>query len=302
MQSGHYTLVGLGELLWDVFASGKRLGGAPANFAYIANLLGDQGIPASRVGADVFGDEALAQLAQSGLSTAFVQRDQKHPTGTVQVEIDSAGQAHFAIARSVAWDFLEWTAEWQKLAAEADAICFGSLAQRSQTSKQTILAFLRAAREDALRIFDVNLRENFYTAEIIAESMRQASVVKTNREELPLIMSLLGLEHVTERESVGRLLSRFGLRLVCVTRGGSGSLLVSRDEIHEHFGFKVTIADTVGAGDAFTAALAYGFLRNQPLSRINDLANRVGAWVASLPGAMPAAPKEGLAPELAQLK
>lgn len=301
MQERKHTIVGLGELLWDVFASGKRLGGAPANFSYVANLLGDKGITASRVGSDLLGDEAIARLAQLGLTSAFVQRDQKHPTGTVQVEIDRAGQASFEIAQSAAWDFLGWTAEWHKLADEADAVCFGSLAQRSQASRDTIRSFLRATRQDALRIFDVNLRQNFYRAEIISESMHLASIVKMNHKELPIVMRLLGGQHVNDLESAGRLLPQYDLRLVCVTRGSNGSLLISRDEISEHLGFKVKIADTVGAGDAFTAALVHGLLRNEPLSRINDLANRVGAWVASEPGAMPPSPKEGLLQKLSEL-
>jgi fructokinase len=301
MHERQYTVVGLGELLWDAFATGKRLGGAPANFAYITNLLGDRGISASRVGRDALGDEAFIQLEQAGLSTQFVQRDERRPTGTVLVEIHSDGQARFEVAQDVAWDFLDWTAEWQKLAGEADAVCFGSLAQRSEASRETIRNFLRAAREDAVRIFDVNLRQNFYTPEIICESMRLASVVKMNHEELPVVMRLLGLRQMSEKESARRLLAEYELQVVCVTRGPGGSLLVSRDETGEHRGYTVKIADTVGSGDAFTAGLAHAFLRDKPLAEINDLANRVGAWVASQSGAMPPAPKEGLPAKLNEM-
>jgi fructokinase len=293
------TIVGLGELLWDLLPSGKQLGGAPANFAYITNLLGDVGISASRVGRDSLGDEALQRLAQLGLSAAAVQLDPIHPTGTVKVEIDSSGQPRFDISEPVAWDFLEWTSSWRKLAKEADAVCFGSLAQRSPQSRSTIRKFLQASRPEAIRIFDVNLRQNFYSAPILAESMELATIVKLNHEELPRIMDLFEHENRGERESASRLLSSHDLKLVCVTRASDGSLLISPDECSEHPGFKVKVADTVGAGDAFTAALVHGYLRGSSLAQINETANGVGAWVASQPGATPAVKPGGLAQALA---
>ena len=289
MAGKKHIVVGLGELLWDLLPSGKQLGGAPANFAYITNLLGDTGIPASRVGRDALGDEALERLAQLGLESRFVQRDSIRPTGTVNVDLDDCGQPRFAISENAAWDFLDRTPEWRELAAEADAICFGSLAQRSSQSRQTIRSFLHGARPNAVRIFDVNLRQNFYTAEILAESMGLATIVKLNHEELRRIMHLLALDHRGEGESARRLLASHDLKLVCVTRGDGGSLLISPEGCSEHPGFKVKVADTVGAGDAFTAALTYGYLRNTPLAQINEMANRVGAWVASQAGATPAA-------------
>ncbi len=295
------TIVGLGELLWDFLPSGKQLGGAPANFAYITNLLGDAGIPASRVGNDSLAAEALQRMARLGLSADFVQRDPTHPTGTVKVEVDPTGQPRFEISEPAAWDFLEFTPAWQQLAADADAICFGSLAQRSPQSQTTIRRFLRAASPEAVRIFDVNLRQAFYTAELLAESMRLATIVKLNHEELPRIMRLLELEHRSERDSARHLLDSHHLQLVCVTRGNSGSVLISHDECSEHPGFRVQIVDTVGAGDAFTAALVHGYLRGTPLSQINDAANRVGAWVASQSGATPAPKAGSLAESLAQI-
>jgi fructokinase len=295
------TIVGLGELLWDLLPSGKQLGGAPANFAYITNLLGDTGIPASRVGLDSLGDEALHHLAQLGLTAAFVQRDPFHPTGTVSIEIDSSGQPRFDIAEPVAWDFIEWTPAWQQLAQAADAVCFGSLAQRSSQSRTTIKSFLQATRPQTIRIFDANLRQNFYNAQILTQSMQLATIVKINHEELPKIMHLLGLENSSEKDSVRRLLSSHDLRLVCVTRGNGGGLLMSANECSEHSGFKVKVADTVGAGDAFTAALVQGYLRDAPLAQINETANRVGAWVASQSGAMPAVEPGGLTKTLAAI-
>jgi fructokinase len=295
------TVVGLGELLWDLLPSGKQLGGAPANFAYITSLLGDRGIPASRLGQDALGSEAIRRLVELALPAEFIQRDAEYPTGTVKVEVDHTGQPRFEISESVAWDFLEWTPQWQKLARETDAVCFGSLAQRSEPSRSTIRRFLRATRPGAVRVFDVNLRQKFYSREVLADSMKLATILKLNHEELPKLMALFELEHRSERESARRLLSLHDLKLVCITRGNAGSLLLSPDECSEHPGFRVKIADTVGAGDAFTAAMVHGYLRKMPLPQINEAANRVGAWVASQPGATPLPKAVGLEPTLAEL-
>lgn len=303
MINGIRTIVGLGELLWDLLPSGKQLGGAPANFAYITNLLGDTGIPASSVGRDSLGDEALQRLAELGLNSHFVQRDSIHPTGTAKIEIDKGGQPRFEISEPVAWDFLEWTSAWRQLATTADAVCFGSLAQRSSPSRSTIRSFLQATRPHAVRVFDVNLRQNFYTPDVLAASMNLATIVKLNHEELPRIMHLFELAHHKEKEkdSARHLLSSYDLKLVCVTRGNGGSLLVSPDECSEHPGFKVRVADTVGAGDAFTAALVQGYLRGSSLAQINETANRVGAWVASQQGATPAVTPGGMTQALAAI-
>ncbi|MGO9610892.1 MAG: carbohydrate kinase family protein [Verrucomicrobiia bacterium] len=292
MVSRKNTVVGLGELLWDLFPEGKKLGGAPANFAYITSLLGDDGIPASRLGRDDLGAQAIRRLGELGLSTVFIQQDADHPTGTVKVEVDRAGQACFEIAQPVAWDFLEWTPQWQKLAQSTDAVCYSTLAQRSENSCITMRGFLRATQPGAVRVCDINLRQNFFNASVVTESMRLANIVKLNHEELPRVMRLLELEHRTEEDSARRLLSSFDLKLVCITRATHGSLLVAADQRAEHPGFKVKVADTVGAGDAFTAALVHGYLRGAPLDQINETANRVGAWVASQTGGTPA-PKGG---------
>ena len=217
----------------------------------------------------------------------------------MKIEIDKGGQPQFDISEPVAWDFLQWTPLWQQLAQKADAVCFGSLAQRSPQSRATIRSFLRATRTEAVRIFDVNLRQNFYTSQILAQSMQHATIVKLNHEELPRIMHLLEHESSAEKDSARRLLSSYDLKLVCVTRGNGGSLLMSPDECSEHPGFKVKVADTVGAGDAFTAALVHQYLRGASLDQINETANRVGAWVASQPGATPDPGPERLAHALA---
>lgn len=301
MISPKHTIVGLGELLWDLLPSGKQLGGAPANFAYITNLLGDVGIPASRVGHDPLGDQGLARLIHLGVSAEFVQYDPIYPTGTVKVEVGAGGQPRFDIMAPVAWDFLEWTPAWRKLAEKADAVCFGSLAQRSPQSRSTICSFLKSTRLEAIRIFDVNLRQNFYTAPILADSMKLATIAKLNHEELPRIADLLDLGKSSEKDSAKQLLSSHDLKLVCVTRGNGGSMLLSHDDCNEHPGFSVKVADTVGAGDAFTAAMVHGYLRGKSLAQINDTANRIGAWVASQSGATPTLKTHGLAQTLAEI-
>ena len=303
MLSKRYLVVGLGELLWDLLPAGKQLGGAPANFAYITSLLGDDGIPASRLGQDALGAAAIRRLGELALPTEFIQKDADHPTGTVQVEVDATGQPRFEISESVAWDFLDWTPQWQTLAQQADALCFGSLAQRSERSRATIGKFVLASQQrNAVRVFDVNLRQNFFSAQILADSMRLATIVKLNHEELPRIMRLFELEHHRDEDSARHLLSLYDLKLVCVTRGHGGSLLVSAEESSEHPGFRVKVADTVGAGDAFTAALVHGYLRGTALAQINEKANRVGAWVASQSGATPTPKTADLAQALAEIR
>ncbi len=314
-------VVGLGEVLWDLLPERTCLGGAPANFAYITTLLGDQGIVASRVGEDARGAEARRRMQELGLDVRHVQTDVEHATGTVKVELDAAGIARFEIAHSVAWDFLEWTADWRDLAGKADAVCFGSLAQRSKESCRTIREFVRAMSPRAVKVFDVNLRQAFYSREILAESMRLADIVKLNDEELPKVMSLVSFSsdaadsfsHADELAAARRLIEIYDLRLVCVTRGGRGSLLVRRSgsdrdlNASEHPGFRVRVADTVGAGDAFTAGLVHEYLRGAELGRknldeMNEVANRVGAWVASEVGAMPVPKGGALEDSLAEIR
>ena len=286
-------VIGLGELLWDLFPKGKQLGGAPANFAYITALLGDSGIVASRVGDDRLGQEALWHLKSSGLDVSRIQRDLSHPTGTVRVSLDSKGQPEYQITENVAWDFMEFSEDWISLARSAHAVCFGSLAQRNSVSRASIRAFLSALPSFAIVIFDVNLRQSYFNADVLRDSARRATVLKLNHEEFPRFLDLLQCPlKGPERSDVfaARWLCReFGIRLVCITRGPAGSALVTADSHNEHPGFSVKIADTVGAGDAFTAALVHHALRGSSLAAMNAAANRMGAWVASEEGATPAA-------------
>jgi fructokinase len=284
-----YIVVGLGELLWDILPTGEQLGGAPANFAYMTALLGDRGIVASRVGTDARADQALNRLQQSGLTISHVQVDEVHATGTVQVQLGEQGKPAFTITEDVAWDYLQWTADWQQLAAQADAVCFGTLAQRSPQSHSTIRRFLEATSRDALLVFDVNLREPFYSAEVIAESLGRAEVLKLNEEELPILMSLCGLDGTGDEDCARHLMRVYDLQMVCLTRGACGSLLLTAAKTIEHTGIRIDVADTVGAGDAFTATLVHHYLRKAPLERISEAANRMGAWVATQAGATPVA-------------
>lgn len=283
-----FTVVGVGELLWDLFPEGKQLGGAPANFAYMTSLLGDEGLVASRIGNDALGRSAARRLQRIGLKSSYLQVDANHPTGTVKVQVDAAGQPTFEIAESVAWDFFQWTTEWNNLAEHTDAVCFGSLAQRSPRSRATIRAFLEAVGQRATRVFDVNLRQTFYSRETVEESLELTDIVKLNQDELPVVVKLVGQPFEDEERAARSLRDNYRLELVCVTRGAMGSLLVSEKETSKHPGCKTRVVDTVGAGDAFTAALVYHYLRRASLATVNEAANRMGSWVASQTGATPA--------------
>lgn len=287
-----YIIVGLGELLWDIFLQGKCLGGAPANFAYHISALGHKGIMASRIGKDTLGKEIIDVIAALGLTRKYIQIDPNHPTGTVDVRVDSNGHPKYTITENVAWDFFEFDEKWKILAEKADAVCFGSLAQRSSESRTTIIEFLRHTGKETVRIFDINLRQNFYSPEIITQSLKISSILKLNDEELPILIDLLGYQKKESEEELCRLLiEKYGLDLVCLTKGSNGSLLVNERETVKHPGRKVTVIDTVGAGDAFTAALAIQYLKGSSLERISEGANRLGSWVASQAGATPPANK-----------
>lgn len=295
-------VVGLGEVLWDLLPGGACLGGAPANFAYITTLMGDQGIVASRVGEDSRGIDALRRMEELGLDIDHVQTDSEYPTGVVNVTVDDHGVAQYEITQPVAWDFLEWNSDWKQLALSIDAVCYGSLAQRSPESAATIRQFLAATPEHTVKVFDVNLRQCFYSPEVVAESMRLANIVKLNDDELPRLMGLVNMSHKSEKVSAARLLREFDLKMICVTRGSRGSLLLQDGEVSEHPGFRVRVADTVGSGDAFTAGMLHEYLHGAPLDLMNEVANLVGAWVASEVGAMPTPKRGALEHSLAEIR
>jgi fructokinase len=295
----NFTVVGLGEVLWDLLPGGRKLGGAPTNFAYISTLLGDRGVVASRVGDDALGRDALERLKTLGVETSYVQLDHSHRTGTVKVQLDRQGQPRFVIREDVAWDFLSWSEGWKKLAHEADAVCFGTPAQRLPRSRRAIFQFLRNTK--AVRVFDVNLRQDFYSAGVLRESVAMASIVKMNDDELPIVLKSLALKPGEDKAAAKQLLD-LGPKLVCVTRGRYGSFLITRRGAVEHEGFSVPVKDTVGVGDAFTAALVHEYLREAPLEKMNDAGNRMGSWVATQAGGTPVIGTQELREALAELQ
>jgi fructokinase len=277
------------------------LGGAPANFSVMAGRLGNHAVLLSRIGRDDLGRQAVEQLDPLPVDASFVETDPLHETGKVTVRFDN-GQPRYTIHHPAAWDFLELSDEWVRLAERADAVCFGSLAQRSLESRQTIQTLAAQTSSRCIRVFDANLRAPFYSSEVIQESLELATVMKMNDSEVPQVLALLGLpsgeatadgDLPTESLRVGaeRLLNEFPtLELVAVTCGSHGSLLVTRTEWHRHPGHPVQVADTIGAGDAFTAALTHYLLRGAGLAMLNEAGNRWGSWIASQSGAMPPLP------------
>jgi fructokinase len=288
-----HLILGIGELLWDMLPEGARLGGAPANFSVMAGRLGNHAAILSRVGRDDLGRDAVHLLDPLPCDTSFLQIDPMHETGRVTVSFDN-GQPAYTIHHPAAWDFMELSDDWVRLAERADAICFGSLAQRSVESQQTIQTIAAQASSRCVRIFDVNLRPPFYSSEVIQESLELATVFKMNDSEVSQVLALLGMPGEGDsggdslRRGAERFLTEFPtLQLVAITRGGHGSLLVTRDEWHQHAGYPVRVVDTIGAGDAFTAAIAHYLLRGAELPTLNEAGNRWGSWVASQSGAMP---------------
>ena len=283
-----HTILGIGELLWDMLPEGPQLGGAPANYSVMASRLGNHAAIISRIGRDPLGEQAIEVLRPFPVDCSQLQIDSEQPTGKVTVSFQE-GQPSYIIHQPVAWDFLESSDAWLAAAASADAVCFGSLAQRSAQSRETIHALVRATKPDCQRIFDVNLRAPFYSESIVRESLQLASVMKMNDVELPIVLGMLGLPSKGSlQDGANLLLAEFpGLTLVAITCGGEGSLLVNRSAFHRHLGIPTKVADTVGAGDAFTAAMTTYLLRGAPLSVLNEAGNRWGSFVASQQGAMP---------------
>jgi fructokinase len=287
-------VVGIGEILWDMLPAGRQLGGAPANFAYHAGALGARAAVVSRVGDDPPGRDILRRLDDLGLDRTHVSLDPDHPTGTVDVRLDPAGVPEYVIHENVAWDFLPFGAGLGVLAGRADAVCYGTLAQRSAASRDAISSFTAVTRPECLRVFDINLRQAYFSRELIEQGLARSHVLKLNDAELPVVCELLGVGGSDPVEQARTLAHRYRLHLVALTRGPRGSLLVCRDgQVSDHPGSPVpTIADTVGAGDAFTAALVMGILANRDLDRMNAAANRLAAFVCTQPGATPPIPKE----------
>lgn len=283
-------IVGMGEALWDCLPEGRKLGGAPANFAYHVGQFGWDTVVVSAIGNDPLGDEILDRLADVKLNHKIVRVP--FPTGTVQVTLSGDGIPAYEICENVAWDNIPWSDELEELAKNTKAVCFGSLAQRSAVSRNTILRFLGTMAPNTERIYDINLRQSFYSLEVIEESLRRATILKLNDEEIEVVKALLQL--TGEPEEVCReLINRYdSLRMVILTCGAIGSYVFTVDETSYVETPKVTVADTVGAGDSFTATFAANILKGKPVKEAHKIAVAVSAFVCTQNGAMPILPKE----------
>ena len=277
------VIVGIGEILWDMLPAGKALGGAPANFAYHALRLGEEGWAVSAIGDDPLGAEIMDIVTRKKLRHIIAVTDK--PTGTVQVELDDKGVPGYNIKEDVAWDNIPFTPEMEALAARADAVCFGSLVQR-MASRDSVLRFLRATRPEALRVFDINLRQHYYSREVIDESLKLADILKINDEEIRIVADMFGLGD-DDTAACRALIARYGLQLVILTKGADGSEVITADESFPQKAGKVKVVDTVGAGDSFTAAFVVAYLRGLSLSDAQRLANETAAYVGCCKGAMP---------------
>jgi fructokinase len=284
-----FKVAGIGELLWDMLPEGKQLGGAPCNFAYHAFQTGCQPFVVSALGVDDAGNEIFACFDDLGLGKIYVQETVEFPTGSVTVSIDAKGVPSYIIHENVAWDHIVWNSSLETLAKSVDAVCFGSLAQRNSVSRYTILTFLEATRTDCLRVFDINLRQAFYTEDIIIRSLELANILKLNEDELPVVAKLLGFQGKDE-EMLALLMKKFNLKLIALTKGDKGSLLMTENEQSYMMVPKVEIADTVGAGDSFTAILVSGLLQEIKLKQIHETATQVAAYVCTQKGATPKLP------------
>lgn len=283
-------IVGMGEALWDVLPEGKKIGGAPANFAYHVSQFGLDSRVVSAVGRDADGEEILDVFAGKGLACQIEQVD--YPTGTVQVTLDAAGVPCYEIKEGVAWDNIPFTDALEGLARSTRAVCFGSLAQRGPVSRATILRFLDTMPDGdgQLKIFDINLRQEFYTPEILCESLRRCNVLKINDEELAVVSRLFGFPEADAQGQCRRLLSENGLKLLILTCGTQGSYVFTPDAVSYLDTPEVQVADTVGAGDSFTAAFTAALLRGRPVAEAHRLAVEVSAYVCTQHGAMPELP------------
>ena len=277
------VIVGIGEILWDMLPTGKALGGAPANFAYHAGRLGEEGWAVSAIGNDALGHEIMDIV--NGKNLKKIIAISSKPTGTVEVTLDAHGIPSYNIREDVAWDNIPFTAEMEELARRADAVCFGSLVQR-MASRESVMAFIRAMRDDALKVFDINLRQHYYTKDIIEESLQLADILKINDEEIRVVADLLSLG-ADDSAACRELIGRYGLKLVILTKGEQGSEVITLDKVIPQAAGKCVVVDTVGAGDSFTAAFVVSYLRGDSLADAQRLASDTAAYVCSCKGAMP---------------
>jgi len=280
-------VIGLGEILWDLLPSGKVLGGAPANFAYHASQLGFNGYTVSAIGSDLLGKEILNNLKEKKLN--FLLENVSFPTGTVVVTLDEKSIPQYEICEDVAWDNIPFTSQTEKLARNCDAVCFGSLAQRNIVSRTTILKFLEIVPKNALKIFDINLRQHYFSKELIESSLNICNILKLNEDEIIIVNKLFGLD-MSEEKACNKLRSNYNINIVILTKGTAGSYIFHENGISFLPTPKVSVADTVGAGDAFTAAFTAAIMRGESIEKAHQLAVGVAAFVCTQHGAMPKLP------------
>lgn len=282
----------MGEALWDVLPEGKKIGGAPANFAYHVSQFGLPSCVVSAVGDDAPGKEIVENFTSKGLNQLIAEVP--YPTGTVQVEIDQAGVPQYEIKENVAWDNIPYTAHLETLAERTKAVCFGSLAQRNVVSRNTINRFLDAMpqTDDTLVVFDVNLRQGFYNKEILCNSMKRCNILKINDEELVTISRMFGYPGIDLQDKCWILLGKYNLKMLILTCGINGSYVFTPGNVSFQPTPKVEVADTVGAGDSFTAAFISSILKGKSVTEAHSLAVRTSAYVCTKKGAMPILPSE----------
>lgn len=282
----------MGEALWDVLPEGKKIGGAPANFAYHVSQFGLQSCVVSAVGEDALGKEIVENFTSKGLNQLIAEVP--YPTGTVQVEIDPAGIPQYEIKENVAWDNIPYTPQLEALASMTKAVCFGSLAQRNIVSRETIDRFLDAMprTDESLVVFDVNLRQGFYTKEILCNSMKRCNILKINDEELVTVSRMFGYPGIDLQDKCWILLGKYNLKMLILTCGINGSYVFTPGNVSFQPTPKVEVADTVGAGDSFTAAFIASILRGKSVAEAHSLAVRTSAFVCTKKGAMPILPAD----------
>ncbi len=285
-------VIGMGEALWDVLPEGKKIGGAPANFAYHVSQFGLPSCVVSAVGDDALGKEIIENFTSKGLTHQI--DTVPYPTGTVQVEIDQAGIPQYEIKENVAWDNIPYTAMLEQLAEKTKAVCFGSLAQRNIVSRNTINRFLDAipAENNPLIVFDVNLRQGFYNKDILCNSMKRCNILKINDEELVTVSRMFGYPGIDLQDKCWILLGKYNLQMLILTCGINGSYVFTPGNVSFQPTPKVEVADTVGAGDSFTAAFISNILKGRPVAEAHQCAVRTSAYVCTKKGAMPILPPE----------
>lgn len=282
-------VVGLGEIIWDCLPEGKQLGGAPANFAYHARQFGMNAIAVSALGKDSLAAETLEKLDEKGLKYVLPRVD--NPTGTVQVSLNADGVPKYDIKEGAAWDNIPFTPEIQKVAETCQLVCWGSLAQRNAVSRKTIYDFLDHTPEDCLKVFDINLRQNFYNKDIIVESLHRCNILKINDEELVILGQMFGYPNLDAENKCWLILGKYNLDMLVLTCGVNGSYIFTQGHVWYQRTPQVEVADTVGAGDSFTGSFCAAILNGTPVAEAHALAVKVSAYVCTQNGAMPVIPK-----------